>query len=161
MHTDSTLAILDNVTTELGEQLRAFQKETCTRFPTRELKREAEARKRRQVAKAPIPGSGQARDPNQRQPKAFNLQTYKVHALGDYVSSIKTYGTTDSYTSAIARSLSSLLFKNTKTDLFYYRVNSSIALPRVDISEPAKRTLCDRWLTSSVDKRISDAFDRS
>jgi hypothetical protein len=114
MHTDSTLAILDNVTTELGKQLRIFQKETCPKFPTRELRREAEARKRRQVAKLPMPSSstsanGQARDSNQCQPKMFNLQTYKVHALGDYVSSIKTYGTTDSYTSAIARSFSPIL----------------------------------------------------
>ena len=34
-----------------------------------------------------------------RQPKVLNLQTYKLHALGDYPSQIWLYGTTDSFTS--------------------------------------------------------------
>jgi len=34
-------------------------------------------------------------------PKAFNIQTYKLHTLGDYVSSIKVFGTTDSYITQI------------------------------------------------------------
>jgi hypothetical protein len=105
MHTDTTLAILDNTTTALGQQLRDFQKKTCTAFQTCELKREAEARKRRQKARAPAPGSSTSTDNQQNitqhQVKTFNLQTYKVHALGDYVSTIKTFGTTDSYSTAI------------------------------------------------------------
>lgn len=32
-----------------------------------------------------------------RRPKVLNLSTYKVHALGDYVNTIRTFGTTDSY----------------------------------------------------------------
>jgi hypothetical protein len=32
-----------------------------------------------------------------RQLKSLNLNTYKIHALGDYVLAIRTYGTTDSY----------------------------------------------------------------
>jgi hypothetical protein len=32
-----------------------------------------------------------------RRKKSFNLQTYKVHALGDYVACIRRFGTTDSY----------------------------------------------------------------
>lgn len=32
-----------------------------------------------------------------RQPKQFNLNTYKFHALGDYCSTIRRFGTTDSY----------------------------------------------------------------
>jgi hypothetical protein len=35
--------------------------------------------------------------------KAFNINTYKLHALGDYVNSIKMFGTTDSYTTQIVR----------------------------------------------------------
>lgn len=38
--------------------------------------------------------------PYPRQPrkkKSFNLQTYKLHALGDYVACIRHFGTTDSY----------------------------------------------------------------
>ena len=32
-----------------------------------------------------------------RRPKTLNLNTYKHHALGDYTSTIRRYGTTDSY----------------------------------------------------------------
>jgi hypothetical protein len=32
-----------------------------------------------------------------RQPKQFNLNTYKFHALGDYCNTIRRFGTTDSY----------------------------------------------------------------
>jgi hypothetical protein len=40
-----------------------------------------------------------------RRKKSFNLQTYKFHALGDYVASIRRFGTTDSYsTEPVSRS---------------------------------------------------------
>ena len=100
LHTDATLQILDVTTTDLGNQLRAFQSDTCASFETLELKREAEARQRRQTREgsaANAPGIL-----NQRRRKTLNLQTYKIHALGDYVSTIRMFGTTDSYTTAIA-----------------------------------------------------------
>ena len=34
---------------------------------------------------------------NGRQPKQFNLNTYKYHALGDYCNTIQRFGTMDSY----------------------------------------------------------------
>lgn len=105
MHTDATLQILDIATTDLGEQLRAFQQDTCASFETLELKREAEARKRREAKQGPMVNSSSTMS-NQRRRKKFNLQTYKVHAMGDYVSTIKMFGTTDSYTSAIASTFS-------------------------------------------------------
>jgi hypothetical protein len=89
MHTDVTLRIFDDTTTSLGQHLRHFQAETCSAYTTRELKREAAARARQNKS-----GKAAAAE---RFPKAFNLQTYKIHALGDYVDAIKTYGTTDSY----------------------------------------------------------------
>ena len=39
----------------------------------------------------------QAKIPAGRRKKTFNLNTYKAHALGDYVETIRRYGTTDSY----------------------------------------------------------------
>jgi hypothetical protein len=108
MHTDTTLSILDNETTILGQQLRDFQSKTCPHFQTRELKSEAAARQRRQSKKGMTVNSSlptiSKRKPeaaNQRLPKMLNLQTYKAHAVGDYVDAIKRYGTTDSYTSEI------------------------------------------------------------
>jgi hypothetical protein len=75
------------------------------------LKREANARKRRQSKKDPsVSSSGQAEnEATGRRPKMLNLQTYKVHALGDYVATIKRFGTTDSYTSEIVSYLSTFL----------------------------------------------------
>jgi hypothetical protein len=35
--------------------------------------------------------------------KTFNLLTSKLHALGDYVETIKAFGTTDSYSTQIVR----------------------------------------------------------
>jgi hypothetical protein len=105
MHTDATLAILDHETSALGNQLREFQCKTCPAFQTRELKREMDARKRRKhkqgvtVDSSTLDNSPAA---DQRQSKTLNLQTYKVHALGDYVATIMHYGTTDSYTTETA-----------------------------------------------------------
>jgi len=45
-----------------------------------------------------------------RRKKSFNFQTYKFHSLGDYVASIRQFGTTDSYsTEPVSCSLSLVL----------------------------------------------------
>lgn len=41
-----------------------------------------------------------------RRRKTFNLNTYKIHSLGDYVATIKEYGTTDSYSTEPVRDVS-------------------------------------------------------
>jgi hypothetical protein len=38
-----------------------------------------------------------------RLPKTLNLNTYKLHALGDYTATIRKYGTTDSYSTEAVR----------------------------------------------------------
>lgn len=131
MHSDITLEILDQRTTDLGEKFRQFKTKVCAAYHTQELDREIDARSRRQakvaakraetgnvdvvgqgtaarksrtdvVAKGKNKASlGQSQDasaPKQpRRMKTFNFQTYKFHALGDYVASIRHFGTTDSY----------------------------------------------------------------
>ena len=107
MHTDVTIQRLDDLTSDLGKELRQFQSDTCPAYDTHELKREMDARRRKQarqqkttdVTTATNPGKSNAS--SGRMPKTFNLQTYKVHALGDYVEAIKTYGTTDSYSTEV------------------------------------------------------------
>lgn len=103
MHTDPTLDILSQVTTSLGNRFRTFRDKTCAEFPTKELERERVARARRQEkskAKTTL-GSSKSRSKNLgtggRKPKILNLRTYKYHALGDYVATIRQFGTTDSY----------------------------------------------------------------
>ena len=108
MHIDPTLDILDDVTVDIGNAFRTFNNETFPAFDTRELPREANARKRRQAKKAQANprSSNQALDTSPDledeeldgpRRKTINLQTYKCHALGDYASTIRRYGSTDSY----------------------------------------------------------------
>jgi hypothetical protein len=110
MHNDLTLDHMDSVTTLLGKKLRHFRDKTCANFITRELCREAAARMRREgrksAAKCPqTHGNSEAHNVSrsERRPKTLNLNTYKVHALGDYTASIRQYGTTDSYSTAPVR----------------------------------------------------------
>ncbi|KAG2028940.1 hypothetical protein BDR03DRAFT_882286, partial [Suillus americanus] len=113
MHSGLTLDILDQQTTKLGDQFLQFKEQVCSAYNTQELDREADARARQQVKEAgqrqPKTGantkgkqkaSPELGAPLPRQPKrkrSFNLNTYKFHALGDYVASIRRFGTTDSY----------------------------------------------------------------
>lgn len=51
----------------------------------------------------PPAASGSNRPPPKAKGKHFNLLTYKMHALGDYVRTIKLFGTTDSYSTQVVR----------------------------------------------------------
>lgn len=96
-HTDMSLDILESTTKDLGQRLRDFESATCSAFKTRELKREAEARQRRQTkVAASTPGITDQKNITHKR-IIFNLNTYKNHSLGDYVRTIRMYGTTDSY----------------------------------------------------------------
>lgn len=123
MHHDLTLEIMESVTVSLGRLLRSFSDITCSAFDTKELRREADARVRRESRKKQVishwqgssdvesidperslvhgsterAGSVPPAEATGRHPKTFNLSTYKVHSLGDYVKTIRQYGTTDSY----------------------------------------------------------------
>ncbi|KAG1843620.1 hypothetical protein C8R48DRAFT_618674 [Suillus tomentosus] len=108
MHSDLTLQILNQQTIQLGEHLRQFKAKVCSIYNTQELNRELDARSRRQAKEAvkwAVNGSQQGATADtlrpaphqQRRKKSFNLQTYKLHTLGDYVACIRDFGTTDSY----------------------------------------------------------------
>jgi hypothetical protein len=104
MHSESTLTLMESVTTALGNIMRQFRNITCSVFKTRELPKETAARGRRQARKqakkasnsVPVaPSAGvKSKHPSE---KTLNLATYKVHALADYVRTIRLFGTTDSY----------------------------------------------------------------
>ena len=107
LHTNSTLAWLDESTKAFGKQIRRFESHTCSFFDTRELPHEEAARSRRQRKKkvsvdltnssplAPAPSTATPSAGTKK--KLFNLILIKLHALGDYVKTIKMFGTTDSY----------------------------------------------------------------
>ena len=107
LHTDFTLAWLDESTKAFGKQIRRFESHTCSFFDTRELPHEEAARSRRQRKKkeetinlpnpSPLVPAPSTATPGRTKKKVFNLILIKLHALGDYVKTIKTFGTTDSY----------------------------------------------------------------
>lgn len=98
LHTDTTVGLLGAVTKELGRLLRRFKRVTCAAFNTKELPSEEAARGRRQAKKAAA-GKGKARATAKTTAniKEYSLLTYKLHSLGDYVSNILWFGTSDSY----------------------------------------------------------------
>ncbi|KAF5318999.1 hypothetical protein D9611_012683 [Ephemerocybe angulata] len=96
LHNDLTLNLLDYTTTLLGAQMRAFDQDTCAKVPTLELKKEAEARARKEGS-----ASKSSVGSTSRRPASLDMYTIKFHYLGDYVASIRHFGTTDSYTTEI------------------------------------------------------------
>lgn len=106
LHSDDTLQLLDQSLRRLGTQLRKFSQLTCSAFRTMELPTEVSARYKRQHKGFESQSRMNTTNGTGPRPKSFNLFTYKFHALGDYVQSIRTYGTTDSYTTQIVSSFS-------------------------------------------------------
>lgn len=98
LHSDPTLDIMDEVTTTLGQDFREFKKTVCPAFATRELPKEASARQRRKIRSGTKAVQLAAKTAVIKQlRKEYNIQTYKHHAAGDYVKTIRHFGTTDSY----------------------------------------------------------------
>ena len=100
LHMDDTLALLDQALRWLGVQLRRFRRVTCAAFETKELPQESAQRQRRELAEMQ---SGHRKRPARsfHLPKSFNINTYKLHVLGDYSQMIKTFCTTDSYSTQV------------------------------------------------------------
>ncbi|KAI0028967.1 hypothetical protein K488DRAFT_7820, partial [Vararia minispora EC-137] len=103
--TDTSLTVLDNVTVHLANALRHFADVTCAAFDTVETDGEyqvrcrAENRRRAKSGTSQGPSSGASAGGKQK--KTFNLDTYKLHSLGDYVPTIRGFGTTDSYSTQL------------------------------------------------------------
>ncbi|KIK33685.1 hypothetical protein CY34DRAFT_18219 [Suillus luteus UH-Slu-Lm8-n1] len=96
LHSESTMAFLEKTFQKLSRRLRKFQRDTCAAFDTVELPREKAARQKKSSQRSKT----NAISPESSGPKVkrFNLSTYKFHAMADYVSSIRLFGTTDSFT---------------------------------------------------------------
>lgn len=99
LHTDSTLSEFKDISKQVGEQLRRFAKTICSKYITKELPREVNARGRRTAklaAKGPEQNTG--RGSGTAKTVKFNINTYKAHSLPDYPNTIRRLGTTDNYT---------------------------------------------------------------
>ncbi|KIM56663.1 hypothetical protein SCLCIDRAFT_132064, partial [Scleroderma citrinum Foug A] len=95
MHTDDMLELMESVTVSLGNHLRVFTTETCTAFSTKELCCETEAQIRHHGHESNHRISSSHQNNTQaasRKARTLNLQTYKLHALGDYVKTMSNSG---------------------------------------------------------------------
>ncbi|TFK21409.1 hypothetical protein FA15DRAFT_707242 [Coprinopsis marcescibilis] len=125
LHHELTLQMLEETTILLSSQFRTFKKDTCDNINTVELPKEAQARARRNaknwtsedgLVQEQVQGSSEEMPATtakgkSRRPKQLNISTYKYHALGHYVSNIRRYGTTDSFTPEVGE----LLHRSPKT----------------------------------------------
>ena len=138
MHTDETLMLLDTIMERLRQHLCRFQLKTCAAFNTQELKQETECCQRQAQenlknlqGNSPATATAPTSHASWR-PKTFNLQTYKLHPLSDYTSSICRYGTTDLYSTELASNCASGI-----SSVTYMKNRESLntALPRQDFVE--------------------------
>ena len=151
LHTSTTLNKLETATKQLGTILRRFAQTTCEAYDTRELPQEAAARGRRQAAMAAKEGpSAQpkqlASGSNRRK---FNLNTYKLHALGDYANTIREFGTTDNYTTQVVCPSPQLTIGVYLTRT-RQRANSSTDGSNVSMEGPTSSNLSARSLSINV-----------
>jgi hypothetical protein len=127
LHTDITLAQLQKATDELGLVMRAFRDETCVKFNTMELPWEQEIWHRREL-KSQNQGKAPSQTAGTRKSRALNLFTYKYHSLGDYVQTIRCFGTSDNFSSQIVACV--LIFCLSICNDLIDRVNWHIAMSK-------------------------------
>ncbi|KAH9167309.1 hypothetical protein EDB89DRAFT_2075020 [Lactarius sanguifluus] len=115
LHTDTMLEMFEAVGASLCQALRYFATVTCPRYTTKELQREANARATRQREKASRNEGPEKSQKRTAKAKKFNMSTFKIHCIPDYMPAIRKYGTTDSYstqTSELAHRLSKMWYRS-------------------------------------------------
>ncbi|KAF8890440.1 hypothetical protein BD779DRAFT_1438607 [Infundibulicybe gibba] len=149
IHTEDTLQHLEKTTTTMGREIRAFRDSTRESFTTKELPGEVASRVRRKQKKSeaqtaqntiitgattdsntPTAATGNstvtpAAQPITQRHKVLNLHTYKFHALGDYARTIRTVGTSDSYSTQTGE----LAHRTVKR--YYQRTNKNNAIRQI------------------------------
>ena len=105
MHTEETLEHLEKATKELGKVMRQFAEFSSENYETMELPKEVEARNRKVASDAARSGSTAAPTGGGKKRRVLNLFTYKWHALGDYVPTIRLFGPTTIYSTQVVSCL--------------------------------------------------------
>jgi len=155
-HTDYTITSFRSQTKELGRQLRVFLNKTCSAYNTKPLPNEEAARARRSAAKPRKGETASQKDSRRGSVKRFNMSTYKIHALGDYVYHIKQFGPTDCFTTQHVRCF---IFYSAQSHKVHDRVSlntggssgSTSAQTRVSPSriKSQNRSECNATITST------------
>lgn len=95
IHTESSLHVFEQVTSELGTQMRRFVLEVCDHHDTVLLPKELQARNRRKTSR---------KNSNDNSTSAtFHLNFYKFHALGHVPQMIRQSGTTNNWSTCSVR----------------------------------------------------------
>ena len=115
--------------------MRAFRDITKEKLNTMELPSETAARARRSLA---VKGGANTVQPRGPLKKVLNLQTYKFHALGDYVQSIRLFGTVDSYSTQLVGNILNIDFSTECSSPS--RVNLRIGLSNIYSHSQIRRT---------------------
>jgi hypothetical protein len=148
LHLDTTLSDLDKATEVLGANVRKFASTVSSSLQVLELPSEATKRVRKADRKAAAvkkvgadgTSSADATKPATRKVKEFNMTTYKLHALGDYVETIARLGTTDSYSTQIV-SVAIYERRHNALNTWPCRGNLTIARRKDSTRSPTSETL--------------------
>ncbi|KAF7793821.1 hypothetical protein EIP86_004942 [Pleurotus ostreatoroseus] len=90
LHTETTLKFMEELTTLLGDLVRKWKRKV-DKIQTKELEREIEVRRRREIARAAK--EGRPADPIvEKKIKMFNLTLYKWHGAGHFADDIRKFG---------------------------------------------------------------------
>ncbi|TEB19086.1 hypothetical protein FA13DRAFT_1606363, partial [Coprinellus micaceus] len=150
MHTDDTLQLLQDTTVKLGNEFRSFLDGVCQEVATEELDSEKRARDAQSKRKAAAKGSPPARafEPPPslavQQAKTLSLTKPKFHFLGDYVKTIRLFGTTDNYSTEGGE----LMHRSSKR---WYR-RSSKRNPRKEVVRHERKVARIRALRRNVNR---------
>ncbi|THU93782.1 hypothetical protein K435DRAFT_669587 [Dendrothele bispora CBS 962.96] len=155
LHSEDSIQMLDEGTTNLGKSLRLFDEKVCNVYNTKEIPKETAARGRRNAKKA---NEGSAKGKRKSTTadairKRFNLCTYKIHALGHYVQFIRLYGTTDNYTTQIGE------LEHRRVKRFYARTNRTFTFVRQVASQEKHKRVVESVKLRQIDTS-SPAFSR-
>ncbi|KAJ8088849.1 hypothetical protein PM082_014095 [Marasmius tenuissimus] len=125
LHSETSIADMDSATTSLSKSLRRFKTAVCSAYITKELPKETAAQGRQKAALAKKQAetgntkrkrTGEASGAKKKQ---FNINTYKLHALGHYICFLRLVGTTDNYSTQIGE------LEHRRVKRFYARTNKA------------------------------------
>ncbi|KAG8729611.1 hypothetical protein FRC10_003581 [Ceratobasidium sp. 414] len=165
LHTTATLKVFKAVTTKLGTALRNFAK-LAKDMDIHETPKEYARRKKQSGASKALSMSQRTRtttntphtnkaklqqnlDTDGRRICMLNLDTYKMHSLGDFPGSVEEYGTTDSYSTQIGE------LQNRKYKAQYMRTNKCGAVEQMTEIDDIMTTLQD------IDKELKESLKAS
>lgn len=90
---------LEHSTRRLGQAIRLFESDTCSRLLASDLPSDDAPRGRKMQAQGSSIQNAQAAAAGKRKTKfkTLNLSTYKLHALGHYAAAIRRFGPSDGF----------------------------------------------------------------